>query len=73
MASAALWEGATPDRRAGSPLVRREDSDTVVPWAVPEPPAPPSETVSYTHLRAHETREDLVCRLLHRRRAPLNR
>ena len=23
-----------------------------------------SETVSYTHLRAHETREDLVCRLL---------
>eukprot|EP00825_Cyclidium_porcatum_P047705 TRINITY_DN7805_c0_g1_i1.p2 TRINITY_DN7805_c0_g1~~TRINITY_DN7805_c0_g1_i1.p2 ORF type:complete len:116 (+),score=29.17 TRINITY_DN7805_c0_g1_i1:76-423(+) len=23
-----------------------------------------SETVSYTHLRAHETRHDLVCRLL---------
>ena len=23
-----------------------------------------SGTVSYTHLRAHETREDLVCRLL---------
>ena len=22
------------------------------------------EAVSYTHLRAHETREDLVCRLL---------
>ena len=22
------------------------------------------DTVSYTHLRAHETREDLVCRLL---------
>ena len=22
------------------------------------------ETVSYTHLRAHETRHDLVCRLL---------
>ena len=26
-------------------------------WTVPEP-------VSYTHLRAHETRHDLVCRLL---------
>src|SRR5450756_1889787 len=24
----------------------------------------PSEAVSYTHLRAHETRHDLVCRLL---------
>ena len=23
-----------------------------------------ADTVSYTHLRAHETREDLVCRLL---------
>ena len=23
-----------------------------------------SDTVSYTHLRAHETRHDLVCRLL---------
>src|SRR5450756_3010205 len=38
------------------------------PWALrstqrplgPENPAP----VSYTHLRAHETRHDLVCRLL---------
>ena len=28
----------------------------------PEPPPPVA--VSYTHLRAHETREDLVCRLL---------
>src|SRR5450756_1874093 len=27
------------------------------------PPTPPSP-VSYTHLRAHETRHDLVCRLL---------
>ena len=26
--------------------------------------APQSEPVSYTHLRAHETRHDLVCRLL---------
>src|SRR5450756_662075 len=25
---------------------------------------PPQEPVSYTHLRAHETRHDLVCRLL---------
>ena len=27
-------------------------------------PNPRSEPVSYTHLRAHETRHDLVCRLL---------
>src|SRR5450756_2879344 len=27
-------------------------------------PLAPSRTVSYTHLRAHETRHDLVCRLL---------
>ena len=26
--------------------------------------APPTTSVSYTHLRAHETRHDLVCRLL---------
>src|SRR5665648_1106500 len=25
---------------------------------------PPARTVSYTHLRAHETRHDIVCRLL---------
>src|SRR5450756_1916931 len=29
-----------------------------------EPLAPWTWTVSYTHLRAHETRHDLVCRLL---------
>src|SRR5450759_1293967 len=28
------------------------------------PPSPSLVTVSYTHLRAHETRHDLVCRLL---------
>src|SRR5450759_5423280 len=27
-------------------------------------PVPVAEPVSYTHLRAHETRHDLVCRLL---------
>src|SRR5450756_2943977 len=27
-------------------------------------PAPAAWSVSYTHLRAHETRHDLVCRLL---------
>src|SRR5450756_237267 len=32
--------------------------------AGPDSPAVTLETVSYTHLRAHETRHDLVCRLL---------
>src|SRR5450756_3203520 len=30
----------------------------------PQPVSPHLEAVSYTHLRAHETRHDLVCRLL---------
>ena len=30
----------------------------------PDPDPDPSKPVSYTHLRAHETRHDLVCRLL---------
>src|SRR5450756_1238812 len=30
----------------------------------PGPPGPTAAAVSYTHLRAHETRHDLVCRLL---------
>src|SRR5678815_5895280 len=29
-----------------------------------DPRTPPTRTVSYTHLRAHETPEHLVCRLL---------
>ena len=29
-----------------------------------EAPPPPPKPVSYTHLRAHETRSNLVCRLL---------
>src|SRR5450756_2524576 len=33
-------------------------------WSFPETTALQSESVSYTHLRAHETRHDLVCRLL---------
>ncbi|WP_460413848.1 M17 family peptidase N-terminal domain-containing protein, partial [Staphylococcus aureus] len=31
-----------------------------------------SEPVSYTHLRAHETLSDLVCRLLLEKRLPIN-
>ena len=42
--------------------------ESVGPESVgPESVGPESvgpESVSYTHLRAHETREDLVCRLL---------
>src|SRR5450756_2691990 len=32
--------------------------------SVSRPTTPASSPVSYTHLRAHETRHDLVCRLL---------
>ena len=33
---------------------------------------PPQAAVSYTHLRAHETVLDLVCRLLLEKKKPLN-
>src|SRR5450756_1664543 len=46
-------------RSRGSPLERQSIEGGKV-FAVHEWPAP----VSYTHLRAHETRHDLVCRLL---------
>ena len=35
-----------------------------MPDPLPRPILCPTDTVSYTHLRAHETRHDLVCRLL---------
>src|SRR5450759_4127990 len=37
----------------------RSSADSTLPQ-----PKPGSKPVSYTHLRAHETRHDLVCRLL---------
>src|SRR5450756_2888194 len=49
--TAATPRGLSGRRSPRSPRAR--------PW-VGAPPAP----VSYTHLRAHETRHDLVCRLL---------
>ena len=43
-----------------------------VPTKVTAPvPTSSSQAVSYTHLRAHETREDLVCRLLLEKKNPL--
>ena len=42
-------------------------SRVVLPYLVPQvscTPLPASVPVSYTHLRAHETKANLVCRLL---------
>ena len=47
---------------ADEPLVEIETDKITV--EVPAPHAGSLKAVSYTHLRAHETREDLVCRLL---------
>src|SRR5659263_89051 len=44
--------GGRPSRSRGQP---EEGNGGPNLWAVPKP-------VSYTHLRAHETRHDLVCR-----------
>src|SRR5665811_6449 len=50
-----LLDIASPLREFG---IRRDDSETS--WRLQQRPHP----VSYTHLRAHETVLDLVCRLL---------
>src|SRR5450759_458308 len=43
----------------------KRSSYTVINRNTARPPAIPGDrAVSYTHLRAHETRHDLVCRLL---------
>src|SRR5665254_7918 len=67
----------TPRRRQTSPRhrgsvrwpARRRPERPVGPWSTPtawRPAAvqPGRRPVSYTHLRAHETPEHLVCRLL---------
>ena len=47
-------------------FISRMPKMCAIPQLVSAPlnPIPTVEPVSYTHLRAHETREDLVCRLL---------
>src|SRR5450759_5503873 len=66
---------ATRTRRAASSVEpgddKRADTDPQQPESrtgrrrpVRVPPPPVARPVSYTHLRAHETRHDLVCRLL---------
>src|SRR5450756_1227961 len=66
--SPALLYGARPGRMNGCRAltacqVRRADARSSERWPAREPGAG-SAPVSYTHLRAHETRHDLVCRLL---------
>src|SRR5678815_3725787 len=65
----AAWTRPGPFRWEGKHFQYR----VINPWALPlQKPHPPimvpgtasPETVSYTHLRAHETPEHLVCRLL---------
>ena len=67
----ALGRGPVPDKRARDDL--QSDSKEIVEHAisvrtslqeVTEISAPGTAAVSYTHLRAHETPEHLVCRLL---------
>src|SRR5450756_2596768 len=57
--------GASPDRMARAYRSRGATSSAGRPWIVglPEAVRDAFRTVSYTHLRAHETRHDLVCRL----------
>src|SRR5450756_1344941 len=63
--SGLLRSYATSVPRAAAPLVppRGRLTGPGKPCNLRAPPRPP-ETVSYTHLRAHETRHDIVCRLL---------
>src|SRR5450756_2560020 len=56
----------TPSCAAASELRFKGCPASLVREWLSSAPAPSSSprTVSYTHLRAHETRHDLVCRLL---------
>src|SRR5450756_2696910 len=68
------WGETAREEELGEPLDLRLAEEEPEPWAAPEHGArqmdragrllAPTEAVSYTHLRAHETRHDLVCRLL---------
>src|SRR5678815_1561532 len=60
--AAALEVALVPER----PASRDPDAleDDLHPRPLLEPALEPLEAVSYTHLRAHETPEHLVCRLL---------
>src|SRR5450756_2256163 len=51
---------------AGDVVARNVTDDNAEPMSEQKPDESMNEvrTVSYTHLRAHETRHDLVCRLL---------
>src|SRR5450756_1565962 len=56
---------APPAPVAQRPVVAPLSPSAVLPSPPAAPrPAPSHSPVSYTHLRAHETRHDLVCRLL---------
>src|SRR5659263_743177 len=67
---ARLHRGAVEQRRVREQDPARVDGDVtgqpVEPLDQPEEQVEPATAgaVSYTHLRAHETRHDLVCRLL---------
>eukprot|EP01017_Pseudomicrothorax_dubius_P021428 TRINITY_DN2309_c0_g1_i3.p1 TRINITY_DN2309_c0_g1~~TRINITY_DN2309_c0_g1_i3.p1 ORF type:complete len:409 (-),score=88.83 TRINITY_DN2309_c0_g1_i3:29-1255(-) len=50
--------------REAKPLDKGKENECEVPVKVDSVEAPTKEAVSYTHLRAHETGRNLVCRLL---------
>src|SRR5450756_427238 len=52
-------QGLTSTRSAYPKFFIALATDPTFPWYIGS-----TSTVSYTHLRAHETRHDLVCRLL---------
>ena len=52
--------------------IAREPPFRVGGHSQPQPRPQPATSVSYTHLRAHETRSNLVCRLLLEKKWPRN-
>src|SRR5678816_4875441 len=57
---------STLDRSSAASDVYKRQTGSSPRWRISRPPRPTtwSRPVSYTHLRAHETPEHLVCRLL---------
>ena len=59
------YDGKSQEQEALKQLVTNGKAIMICPEVLGELPIPrPPAAVSYTHLRAHETRHDLVCRLL---------
>src|SRR5659263_705930 len=69
-----LWDPSTQEVRLdGRTLVPVQEEKIYIMLYKPDNVVTTMKAVSYTHLRAHETRHDLVCRLLLEKKKKITR